>query len=59
MTSQTYRTDDGHLAQEHDQVVLESTLMEPNADHAEQEPSMARPDADPAEAEAAPGRAGR
>jgi hypothetical protein len=51
MTSQTYQTDDGQLMQEHDQVILESHLMEPEADLAVAEPDLAEPDADLAVAE--------
>ena len=47
MTSQTYQTDDGQLMQDHDQVVLESHLTEPEADLAVAEPDLTEPDADP------------
>jgi hypothetical protein len=38
MTSQTYQADDGQLIQEHDQVIPENNLMEPEAHLAEPEP---------------------
>jgi hypothetical protein len=55
MTSQTYQTDDGQLTQDHDQVVLESHLMEPEAELAAAEPDLAEPDADLAVADPAAG----
>ena len=55
MTSQTYQTDDGQLMQDHDQVVLESHLTEPEADLAVAEPDLTEPDADPAVADLAAG----
>jgi hypothetical protein len=51
MTAQTYQADDGQLMQEHDQVVLESHVMEPEADLAVAEPDLAEPEADLAVAE--------
>jgi hypothetical protein len=55
MTSQTYQTDDGQLLQNHDQVVLESNLTEPEAELAVAEPDLAKPDADLALADSAAG----
>jgi hypothetical protein len=46
MTSQTYQTDDGQLMQDHEQVVLESHQMEPEAELAVAEPDLAGPEAD-------------
>jgi hypothetical protein len=61
MTAQTYHTDDGQLAQQHDQASVESNLMEPDAQLAEPETDLAgtevppaEPDAEPAVAEAPP-----
>jgi len=54
MTTQTYHTDDDHLAQEHDHLVPEDNLMEPDADLAVAEASQTEPDADLAVAEAPP-----
>jgi hypothetical protein len=58
MTSQTFQTDDGQLMQDHDQVVLESHLMEPEAelavaatDPAEPDAQLGEPDADPTQNE--------
>jgi hypothetical protein len=48
MTAQTtYESDDGQLAQEHDQVILKSNLMEPVAHLAEPAAHLAAPAADP------------
>jgi hypothetical protein len=55
MTSQTYQTDDGQLMQDHDQVVLESHLSDPEAELAVPEPALAEQDADLAEADPAAG----
>jgi hypothetical protein len=52
MTSQTYQAADGQLVQEHDQVLPESNLMEPDSALAVAEAPLAEPDADLAVAEA-------
>jgi hypothetical protein len=51
MTSPTYHADDDQLVQEHDQVVPENNLTEPDADLAVAEPDLVEPDADLAVAE--------
>jgi hypothetical protein len=51
MTSQTYHADDDQLMQDHDQVVLESHLTEPEAELAVAEVPLAEPDTDLAVAE--------
>jgi hypothetical protein len=53
MTAQTtWQADDGQLAQEDDQAILENNLMEPEAELAEQDAAPMRPDADRAEQDA-------
>jgi hypothetical protein len=50
----TYQTDDGQLAQEHDQVILENNLIEPDAELAEENANLMSPDAELAEPDADP-----